>query len=192
MLPNGLPSISAFASDQIGLVDQLNKALSQIEGVTIRGGLVRHTSPGAVDISVENDQDLELARDLTGGSGGDTEAVPFVAEITALQNDYLTVQLLDSSGTKVGAAFNAAKPYKLRHLAANYDWVTTWTSSTDTNTAEVTDGSDSYIWRVTPDGFAVGEPVLVFPVAYTGVTVSSADLKYLVDQGARHWAAEDV
>ena len=119
------------------------------------------------------------------GRGGPTQ---LMCEITALANDDLTVRRLDASGAMIGAAFDAAKPFELRHVAANYDWPTGLTT-TNTNEVEVTDGTDTYTWIVTPI-YRVGDPIKVEAVPFSGVTVSGSDLKWEASASTRTWAVE--
>ena len=116
----------------------------------------------------------------------------FAAEITSLiTNDTLVVQRLDGDGVRVGSSMIVAKPYKLRHVAANYEWATSITS-TDTNTVEASDGTNTYTWRVTPDGYAVGDIIYIQRVQYTGVTVGS-DLKWIdLNVDGRAWATDEA
>lgn len=142
--------------------------------------------PGVVN--TDRSLTIESHRETFEQPASNTRRHTRVVEIVSLHNDYLTVKTLDVSGTKIGDEFEVAKPYTLRHVVGNYDWPTTLTT-TDTNTVEVTDGTDTYDWTVAPI-YQVGDIVTVQRVAHSGVDVGDDDLKWLEVAPSRVWGAE--
>ncbi|MEM1446533.1 MAG: hypothetical protein AAGF84_10780, partial [Planctomycetota bacterium] len=155
-------------------------------------------------------QFAELLRKLTGGvTGGDgveitqhpngwqvgAEDVPqgsgaspskFSAKVTGVENDYVLVELIGPDGTAISASFPAVKADQLRHgklrddATDRYPKIDTFVT-VDENTATVTLDSTTYEWLVTPNGFRVGDPVVVQYLGSTGVTVNNELVAWLVD-----------
>lgn len=80
-----------------------------------------------------------------------------------------------------------AKPYKLRHVLANYDELTSLTT-VSVNEITVSDGSTTETWKVTPN-YEVGDQFVATRVDNTGVTVNNETLHWL-DVHSRVWAVE--
>ena len=110
------------------------------------------------------------------------------AKITALANDYVTCKLVDDTGAVVGDDFDVAKPWKLRHLAAEYDGVDSITTGADSNT--VTAGAsaeDDETWKVRQP-YKVDDVIIIGRVQHTDVTVSAVELHWIdLNVDARAW-----
>lgn len=110
--------------------------------------------------------------------------------IKTLHNDYLTCRTWD--GVNEGSVdMRVAKPWKLRHVAANYPDVT---SVTTTNTNAMTATGTPTEDVVIPDqlAYAINDVIYAQHVGYTGVTVASEPLQWIdTNVDARAWTLED-
>jgi len=91
--------------------------------------------------------------------------------VIAIDNDWLSCAHYDGTTTpsNINDTYVVAKPYKLRHIVANYDLLTTLTT---TNAQEVIAGNGvvSETWRVTPL-YEVGDDIMVMIVPGTDLEV---------------------
>ena len=112
--------------------------------------------------------------------------VPF--RIKSVQNDYLTCRTWD--GTNDGDTdVLIAKPFLLRHLLANYPWLTSFTT-VGASQATVVYSSVSYTWKVTLP-YAVNEVIWAHRSGLGDVTVSGDPLVWEdANHGAHAWGVE--
>ncbi|MEM1445138.1 MAG: hypothetical protein AAGF84_03725, partial [Planctomycetota bacterium] len=129
---------------------------------------------------------MRQTRHESGDAPPPQPAGSFRAEITAVHNDHVFVQFVGVDDNAFGDAFAAAKPDQLRHgklrddATDRYPKIDTFVT-VDENTAAVTLDSTTYEWLVTPNGFRVGDPVVVQYLGSTGVTVNNELVAWLVD-----------
>ena len=122
---------------------------------------------------------------VPAGSAGSALLVQVVAE----HNDHIACLFVASQ-----EPVNVAKPFKLRHVLANYDALTTLTTSA-VNEVDVGDGAVTETWKVTLD-YDVGDQFMAIRTAGTGVIIEvevdggaliDTELEWL-DISARAWA----
>jgi hypothetical protein len=105
-------------------------------------------------------------------------------------NNYLRCRLWN--GTADGAdEVYVAKPWKLRHVLANYPNLTGLTTNA-ANEVEATDGVDTETWLVTPD-YDANDEILALYVGTTGVagTGGLTDIGWIdTNRDGRVWAVE--
>ena len=134
--------------------------------------------------------------DSRGVYGRDTRVFPValaLVEIITLQNDYLEVQHVDAAGNTYGEEFNAAKPEEMRHDPTYYPLLGMSGSitTTDTNQVSASKGTTTETWKIAPRYYTAGDLLIVASVPYSGVTVSSKDLKWMdLNIGGRAWSYE--
>lgn len=115
----------------------------------------------------------------------------YVAEIINVdESDTFVAQLLNAEFDKFGPELVVAKDPMMRHDVENrWAWPTSHTSI-NSNRIQVSDGSDTYVWKVTPP-YTVGDRVTIHNIGLT-------DLKNSDDQPilwaelkpSREWLAE--
>lgn len=117
----------------------------------------------------------------------------YVAEITNIDaNDFFKVKLLNADYDQFGPELLVAKPPMLRHgVESRWDWPTSHTT-THTNEIEVTDGTDTYVWKVCPP-YAIGDRVTIFNIGLTEL-LNDDDQPILFEEVKpfREWLAEEV
>lgn len=108
--------------------------------------------------------------------------------VKTIENDYLVCVPWD--GATEGEAVNVAKPFKLRHILANYDDLTGLTTVTSQR-VQATDGATIENWQVTLNYEEDDEIAAIKPIGGAGVTVGDTDLDWLdVNENGRAWAVE--
>ena len=156
---------SRFVAKQTPLTaDMLNQAIDHANATrSVTGGrgiLVRRVASGWI---------IELARAAQAGLAGDAVKATLMQVVT-IENDYLTCQIV-ADGTASGASLYIAKPFQLRHDAAYYDGVTTWTTI-DAQTADESDGATTERWATNLVYFVGCKLYAYQPTGGTGLTIS--------------------
>jgi hypothetical protein len=158
------------------LVRELNKLLA----ITVERG--------NTNAFIYSDGNIKLSlRNISDSTTQSAVGIPVRASITALANDYVTVDLWGGTTFDAGSV-NVAKPYELRHNASDTIYSTGASYSySDTNTRTASAGGFDTETHVVLLPYEIGREILVID---TGLATGVTGCTYIdLNIGGRTWAS---
>lgn len=175
--------------------DKLNAATLNrlVDAINARSG-VRGDGKHILVSEVGEGWLLKFAGKAGGGTPAPTARTTILTRVKSISNDYLVCRTWDGT-TEGDTDLYVAKPYKLRHVAANYGLAPGGITTIGPQIIRINSVTPARNWYVTPY-YLVNDPLWVDIVSWTGLTVVIPGLGTTVftyldaNKDARAWAQE--